>query len=93
MGGKLCLRGMRVTVGTIVELVASGRTQSDILDLYPYLEAEDVRQALEYASWRSEEIDVRIPNRWIDRRIISCGGNYIDDESKYSRYDYREWSP
>lgn len=52
MGGKPCIRGMRVTVGTIVGLVASGRTQAEILALYPYLEAEDISQALAYAAPR-----------------------------------------
>ena len=63
MGGRPCIRGMRVTVGTIVGLVASGKSEADILELYPYLENEDVRQALAYASWRAEEIDVPIANR------------------------------
>ena len=58
MGGKPCVRGMRVTVGTLVGLVASGQTERQILALYPYVEAEDIRQALTYAAWRSEEIDV-----------------------------------
>ncbi|HQQ04913.1 MAG TPA: DUF433 domain-containing protein [Kiritimatiellia bacterium] len=58
MGGKPCIRGMRVTVGTIVGLLAAGRTRQDILVLYPYLEDEDISQALAYASWRSEEMDV-----------------------------------
>lgn len=58
MGGKPCVRGMRVTVGTLVGLVASGQTEQQILALYPYVEAEDIRQALAYAAWRSEEIDV-----------------------------------
>ncbi|NUQ24982.1 MAG: DUF433 domain-containing protein [Saprospiraceae bacterium] len=58
MGGKPCIRGMRITVGTIVGLVASGKTTIDILSLYPYLEAEDIRQALIYAAWRAEEIEV-----------------------------------
>jgi uncharacterized protein (DUF433 family) len=58
MGGKPCLRGMRLTVGTIVGLVTSGKTPEQILVLYPYLELEDVRQALSWAAWRSEEIDV-----------------------------------
>jgi uncharacterized protein (DUF433 family) len=49
MGGKPCLRGLRVTVGTIVGLVAAGRTTPEILKLYPYLEAEDIRQALTHA--------------------------------------------
>ncbi len=46
MGGKPCIRGMRVTVGTIVGLVASGNSTEDVLRLYPYLEEEDVREAL-----------------------------------------------
>jgi uncharacterized protein (DUF433 family) len=48
MGGKACVRGMRVTVGTIVGLVASGRSFREILAAYPYLEEEDIRQALAY---------------------------------------------
>ena len=63
MGGKPCLRGLRVTVGTIVGLVASGKTEAEIFELYPYIESEDIRQALAYASGRSEEIDIPIPNR------------------------------
>ncbi|MCK5241978.1 DUF433 domain-containing protein [bacterium] len=58
MGGKPCIRGIRVTVGTIVGLVASGYTKEDILKLYPYLESEDIDAALAYAAWRVEEIDV-----------------------------------
>jgi len=58
MGGKPCLRGMRVTVGTLVGLVASGHSFSEILAAYPYLEEEDIRQALAYAAWRVEEIEV-----------------------------------
>lgn len=61
MGGKPCVRGMRVTVGTIVGLVASGYTNSQILEAYPYLEEEDIRQALAYAAWRVEEIEVPLP--------------------------------
>lgn len=60
MGGKPCIRGMRVTVGTIVGLVASGRSKEDILKLYPYLEPEDIDEALTYAAWRVEEIDVPV---------------------------------
>lgn len=58
MGGKPCIRGMRVTVGTIVGLVASAHSRESILQLYPYLEADDISAALSYASWRSEEIDL-----------------------------------
>jgi uncharacterized protein (DUF433 family) len=60
MGGKPCIRHLRVTVGMIVGLVASGHTRDHILELYPYLEAEDIRQALAYAAWRAEEVDVPV---------------------------------
>jgi len=52
---------MRVTVGTIVGLVASGYSNSEILTAYPYLEEEDIRQSLAYAAWRVEEIEVPLP--------------------------------
>jgi uncharacterized protein (DUF433 family) len=58
MGGKPCIRGTRVTVGTIVGLVASGSAIHDILRDYPYLKAEDISAALSYAAWRSQESDV-----------------------------------
>ncbi|MBS1903850.1 MAG: DUF433 domain-containing protein [Bacteroidetes bacterium] len=57
MGGKPCIRGMRITVGTIVGLLASGKSETDILKVYDYLEVADIRQALAYAAWRSEEIE------------------------------------
>jgi uncharacterized protein (DUF433 family) len=60
MGGKPCIRGMRITGGTVVGLVASGRTVSDILAAYPYLEEADIREALSYAAWRVEETEVPI---------------------------------
>lgn len=58
MGGKACVRGMRVTVGTVVGLLAAGRSAAEILDAYPYLEREDIDQALAYAAWRLEEHEV-----------------------------------
>lgn len=58
MGGKPCIRGQRVTVGTLIGLVASGKTTEQILALYPYVEAEDITQALRYAAWRAEEIEL-----------------------------------
>lgn len=61
MGGKPCIRGLRVTVGTIVGLIASGHPHADILKLYPYLEEEDLREALAYAAWRSEEVELPLP--------------------------------
>jgi len=60
MGGKPCIRGMRVTVGTIVGLVATGHKKEEILKLYPYLEPEDIDEALSYAAWRVEEVEVPI---------------------------------
>jgi uncharacterized protein (DUF433 family) len=61
MSGKPCLRGMRVTVGAVVGLVAAGHSNAEILDAYPYLEEEDIRQALGYAAWRVEELELPIP--------------------------------
>lgn len=58
MGGKPCIRGQRVTVGTLIGLVASRKSTEQILALYPYLEAEDITQALRYAAWRAEEIEL-----------------------------------
>ena len=58
MGGKPCIRGMRVTVGTIVGFIATGKTVEDILAEYPYLEHEDVMEALSYAAWRAEEKEI-----------------------------------
>ena len=62
MGGKACVRGMRVTVGMIVGQIGAGRTFEDLLADYPYLEREDILQALRYAAWRSEEREVVLPN-------------------------------
>lgn len=58
MGGKPCIRGMRVTVGTIVGLLAAGRSNDEVLRAYPYLQPEDLAAALTYAAWRSEERDL-----------------------------------
>jgi len=55
MGGKPCLRGMRVTVSMVIGLVASGYSNHEILKLYPYLESEDIHEALVYAAWRTAE--------------------------------------
>lgn len=60
MGGKACIRGMRVTVSTVVSLLAAGRSETNILELYPYLETEDIREALSYAAWRAQEQDLPI---------------------------------
>ena len=61
MGGKACIRGMRVTVGTVVGLLAAGHSPEEILRAYPYLEAEDITQSLAYAAWRLEEHEAPLP--------------------------------
>ena len=60
MGGKPCIRGMRVTVGMIVGQIASGRDVDDLMAEYPYLQREDVLEALRYAAWRAEEREVTL---------------------------------
>ncbi len=60
MGGKPCIRNLRVTVGTILGLLASGHSEERILQAYPYLEADDIQQALSYAMWRVEETEVAL---------------------------------
>lgn len=57
MGGKPCIRGLRVTVGMILGLMAAGRSTEEILQAYPYLEPEDLRESLAYAERRVEEYD------------------------------------
>jgi uncharacterized protein (DUF433 family) len=58
MGGKACIRGMRITAGTIVGQIGAGHSIEEVLADYPYLEREDVLQALRYAAWRAEEREV-----------------------------------
>lgn len=58
MGGRACIRGMRVTAAMIVREPAFGTTRERLLEAYPYLEAEDIRQAMEYAAWRLQERDL-----------------------------------
>ena len=55
MGGRACIRGMRITVALVVNLVANGMTMDDIIREYPDLESEDIRQALAYASALANE--------------------------------------
>ena len=58
MGGKPTIRGLRVTVGMIIGLIAAGHDNTEIIKAYPYLEAEDIREAMTYAAWRVEEIEL-----------------------------------
>ena len=60
MGGKPCIRGLRVTVGMIVGQIGAGRTVDELLDDYPYLEREDVLEALRYAAWRAQEREIEL---------------------------------
>ena len=54
MGGRPCIRGLRVTVGTVLGLLASGHSRDEILKAYPYIEKEDIQAALSHAAWRTE---------------------------------------
>lgn len=60
MGGKACVRGMRVTVGMLVSQIGAGRSIEEVLTDYPYLEREDILQALRYAAWRTEEREIQL---------------------------------
>jgi Uncharacterized conserved protein len=60
MGGKACIRGMRVTVGMLVGQIGAGHSFEEVLADYPYLEREDILQAIRYAAWRSEEREVSL---------------------------------
>ena len=60
MGGKACIRGMRVTVGMIVGQIGAGHSLDEVLTDYPYLERDDIMQALLYAAWRAEEREVML---------------------------------
>lgn len=55
MGGRACIRGMRITVSLILNLVANGMTPEEIIEAYPYLEPDDIRQTLQYAAWLAED--------------------------------------
>lgn len=61
MGGRPCIRGMRVTVGMVVGMVAAGHSTEEILELYPYLTREDVAAALHFAAWRAQEREIALP--------------------------------
>ncbi len=72
---------MRVTVGTIVGLVASGYSFQEILEAYPYLEEEDIRAALAYVAWRTEEIELPLVSvKWRERRFTQMSA---DQDSVY----------
>ena len=60
MGGKPCIRSMRITVSTILGLMAAGHSSDEVLGAYPYLEREDILEALAYAAWRAEEVEISL---------------------------------
>jgi uncharacterized protein (DUF433 family) len=60
MGGRPCIRGLRVTVGTVLGLLASEHSNEEILKAYPYLEKDDILAALSYAAWRVQEVEARL---------------------------------
>jgi len=62
MGGKPCIRGLRVTVGMVVGQIGAGRTMDELLADYPYLEREDILEALRYAAWRAQEREIDLAN-------------------------------
>jgi uncharacterized protein (DUF433 family) len=62
IGGKACIRGMRVTVGMIVGQIGTGRSIEEVLSDFPYLERDHILQALRYAAWRAEEREVVLPS-------------------------------
>ena len=62
MGGKACIRGMRVTVGMVLSQIGAGHSIEEVLADYPYLEREDIMQAIRYAAWRAEEREVALVN-------------------------------
>ena len=62
MGGKACIRGMRVTVGMVLSQIGAGQSVEEVLADFPYLEREDIMQAIRYAAWRAEEREVKLAN-------------------------------
>jgi len=73
MGGKPCIRGMRVTVGMIVGQIGAGLTIEELLADYPYLEREDVFEALRYAAWRAQEREIDLaPTEWIGPAVLAA---------------------
>ena len=62
MGGKACIRGMRVTVGMVLSQIGAGHSVEEVLADFPYLEREDIMQAIRYAAWRAEEREVKLAN-------------------------------
>jgi uncharacterized protein (DUF433 family) len=81
MGGKACIRGMRVTVGMLVGQIGAGHSVDDVLADYPYIERADIMQALQYAAWRAEEREITLASA--DRRThatLKANSQVLDAE-------------
>lgn len=63
MGGKPCIRGLRVTVAMVLGLLATGHSNEDILKAYPYLQVQDIEECLAYEAWRMEERDIPLASQ------------------------------
>lgn len=85
MGGKPCVRGLRVTVATVLGLLAAGRSRDEILKAYPYLEVEDIEQCLAYAAWRMEERDCATDDRMSIQILIdmNLSPDWVDKLSNH----------
>lgn len=59
-GGRPCIRGIRIRVSDILEMLASGASQGEVLEDYPYLEAADITAALEYAARQTDHRILRV---------------------------------
>jgi uncharacterized protein (DUF433 family) len=70
MGGKPCIRGLRVTVGTVVGLMVAGHSLEKILQSYPHLGLEDIYESLAYAAWRSEETEWEAAKNRFERQLL-----------------------
>jgi uncharacterized protein (DUF433 family) len=82
IGGKPCIRGLRVTVGTIVGLIASGHSTAEILKLYPDIEEEDIAEALAYTAWRAEEVE--LPLALFSEQSLAHDWNRPEEEEAWS---------
>jgi uncharacterized protein (DUF433 family) len=86
MGGKPCIRRLRVTVSTIVGLIASGHSPEEILKLYPYLEEEDIPEALAYAAWRAEEVELSL----LSEQSLAEDWNRPEEDEAWSHLQLRD---
>jgi uncharacterized protein (DUF433 family) len=70
MGARPCIRGLRVTVGTVLGLLAAGHREDQILEAYPYRERDDIRASVAYAAWRTQEVEV--PTQDLMPAAVGC---------------------